>query len=75
MNEQTTVAVRPYITSAEIAELVGVTVATVQRWAKQGLMPPPLRIGGSGMTHRWHRETIERWLKESAAPPATLTAG
>ncbi len=44
----------------EVAELCGCSVATVWRRARSGLMPPPVKIGG---TTRWSLIEISNYLQ------------
>ena len=49
--------------TAAIARLTGVTVAAVQKWRRDGLLPPPDDlIGLTG--YRWYPATIEAWWAE-----------
>ena len=54
------------LTTAEVADIVGYTPATVIRWAEMGLyrFPPPAIEGGPGTGKRWHPQDIEHWMKE-----------
>jgi DNA-binding transcriptional MerR regulator len=61
------VARRDWLSTAQIAEEAGVHPTTLQRWAKQGLLPTPtlLSMGRKGRFHRWPPESLEqaRWVK------------
>lgn len=43
----------------EVAEALGCTTRTVRRWAAEGRMPSPLRIG---RTVRWRQSDLESWI-------------
>lgn len=49
------------LTRAQVAATLQITVRTLDRWTERGLVPEPMRIGG---TSRWLREDIEAWLKK-----------
>lgn len=55
------------IRTAQVCEAVGVTDATVMRWAKQGVMPPYERVfrGRRGSFARWPRLAAQQavWVK------------
>ena len=48
----------------EVAEFLGVDVRTAWRFALCGVLPPPIKVGG---TSRWHRRDIESWIDQKAA--------
>lgn len=49
------------ITAQNVADLLSVHRATVWRWAKDGMIPKPIRIGGRT---RWRLEEIEALVKD-----------
>lgn len=49
------------LTRAQVAATLQITVRTLDRWTERGLVPEPMRIGG---TSRWLREDIEAWFKK-----------
>lgn len=51
---------RPMIDVHEVAGMIPCSTRTIQRWAKEGLIPAPANIGG---LVRWPRTTIERWIE------------
>lgn len=61
------IARRDWLTTAQIAESVGVHRVTLQRWAKCGLLPEPTAIarGRRGRSHFWPPHTLEQavWVK------------
>lgn len=59
--EQTIERTRPLLTIKELAELLGVSIATINRWNRAGEIPAPIVIGGS---IRWKRVEVEKWLDE-----------
>ncbi|MFQ3664504.1 MAG: helix-turn-helix domain-containing protein [Sphingomonadaceae bacterium] len=38
---------------------------TLSRWIRQGLFPPPIRIGGGQL--RWIRREVDAWIAAKAA--------
>lgn len=60
-------AVPSYLTPAEVAELLRVSVKSVYRWLGQDPSMPVLKIGG---TVRFPRERLERWLRAREQGPA-----
>ena len=44
---------------ADLARLMQVSVRTVWRLRSLGILPTPVRVGGSV---RWERQTVETWL-------------
>jgi excisionase family DNA binding protein len=48
-----------FLTSDDIARLLGCSRRTVRRLADTGRIPPPLRLGGLS---RWTRATVEEWI-------------
>jgi excisionase family DNA binding protein len=53
-------SVRPVLRKAEVAQVLGVHPATIDRWVAQGRLPPPQRIGS---VPYWRPEVIEAALK------------
>ncbi|WP_390895658.1 helix-turn-helix transcriptional regulator [Stieleria tagensis] len=49
------------VTAREVADLIGVTVRTVNRWYETGEMPIPVKTPGGGH-RRWKRRDIEIWV-------------
>lgn len=48
-----------YLTEAEVAELLKVSVSTVRRWRREGSGPPVLLAGARP---RYRRADIDAWL-------------
>jgi len=48
------------LTRQQVAESLQLNVRTLDRWCEEGLLPEPLRIGGST---RWLREDLESWFR------------
>ena len=48
-----------YIKPSDLARQLGVTTTTVNRWARQGDLPKPLRVRG---TIRWPRGIMAKWI-------------
>ena len=49
-----------YLTEAEVAELLKVSVSTVRRWRTEGIGPPVLWAGGRP---RYRRGDVDAWLQ------------
>jgi excisionase family DNA binding protein len=49
-----------YLTEAEVAELLKVSVGTLRRWRREGTGPPSLRLG-RGV--RYLRSEVNRWAQ------------
>jgi predicted DNA-binding transcriptional regulator AlpA len=45
------------LTKSDVAQLLGVSTKSVDRWVAAGLLPPPLKI--TARTLRWPRDTVE----------------
>ena len=52
--------------TAEVAELAGITTASVRRYRQRGAIPEP--DGMLGRTPWWRRDTIERWIATRPGP-------
>ena len=48
-----------FYSDKELAARYRVTRQTIWRWVREGVMPPPLRIGKAAT--RWEDSTIRRW--------------
>jgi excisionase family DNA binding protein len=59
-----TTTLTEFVTAEEVAELLGVHVHTVRRWAAENWLPAPLRLGPAGRWLRWRRSAIERFLQQ-----------
>jgi excisionase family DNA binding protein len=57
---QAAIAAR-YLRARHLAEMLGVSVATVWRMARENRLPAPRKLGG-GVTV-WDRAEVEEWLK------------
>jgi excisionase family DNA binding protein len=53
-------SVDEYLTEAEVAELLKVSVGTVRRWRREGIGPPVLWAGGRP---RYRRADVDAWLQ------------
>jgi predicted DNA-binding transcriptional regulator AlpA len=45
---------------------------TLSRWVRQGLFPPPIRIGGGQL--RWLRSEVDAWIAAQAASRGGMDA-
>ncbi|KDB05007.1 AlpA family transcriptional regulator [Defluviimonas sp. 20V17] len=52
------------MSATDVAEHFGCGISTVWRWAKIGVLPKPVKIGGST---RWRRADIEAVINGSEA--------
>jgi predicted DNA-binding transcriptional regulator AlpA len=53
------------LTRAQVAATLQITVRTLDRWTRRGLVPEPMHIGG---TSRWLREDLEDWFQRRGGP-------
>jgi len=49
------------LTEKQLAEMVGVSVVTVQRWRRAGIGPEWCR---AGKRYRYDYEEVEKWLRK-----------
>lgn len=56
-----TVIVKP-MTKRDVADLVGVSIRTLENWIAQGLMPAPCRLGARRVY--WLPPVIAAWVEE-----------
>lgn len=49
-----------YLRDVDVAALFGISRITVWRWARDGLLPPPVKLGPH--TTRWNSAEIESWV-------------
>ncbi len=56
------------VSRAEVAEMLGVTTRTVQRYTERPDFPKPLGRLATGRV--WRRADIERWAKKTLPLPA-----
>lgn len=54
--------IRAFLTAKQIANRYDVGVATIWRWAREGTMPKPIKIGPN--CTRWKLDEIEKWEAE-----------
>lgn len=45
-----------YMTATQVSEALGVSVPTIWRWARAGIIPAPVKLGPQ--TSRWSSEEI-----------------
>ncbi|MCX7693464.1 MAG: helix-turn-helix domain-containing protein [Tepidimonas taiwanensis] len=64
MTATTTTGTVRLLRAPEVARALGIGRSTLYRWVAQGLVPPPLRLGGAA---RWRPEDIERVLVRAEA--------
>lgn len=56
---------------AEIAEMLGVTERTAQRYADRSDFPAPVDVVAAGRIRIWRRKDVERWGKRTLPLPRT----
>lgn len=65
------------VTTAAVREAAGVSVVTVHRWAKQGLLPTPTKAfrGRRGTAALWplHAPAQAKWVRERLDAGQTIT--
>ena len=70
-------AVSETVTTAAVVEAAGVSVVTVHRWAKQGLLPVPGKVfrGRRGTSSLWpvHAPAQAKWVREQLDAGQTIT--
>ena len=55
----------PLLSPKQVAELLGVPVATIYQWRYRSEGPPGFKLGGHV---RYRRSSVEAWLNEHADP-------
>lgn len=54
---------REVLSLAEVADALGVSARTIQRWVRAGVFPKPFRPSGRLGRPRWRRADIELFVK------------
>jgi predicted DNA-binding transcriptional regulator AlpA len=65
------------LTVEDMAELTQLSANGVRKWARQGILPQPIRLGHSSKVLRWDPDVIREWLADRHAAlvdPAHLRA-
>lgn len=57
----------PLLTDREAAAILGCARSSVWRWASEGILPKPMKIGGMS---RWRQSTIEAVIAKAEAEAA-----
>ena len=55
---------RPFLTIKEVSELLGISVATINRLIKNGDFPPKIKISPRRMV--FMRKQIEEWIENQS---------
>jgi prophage regulatory protein len=56
---------------AQVAKLLGVSRRQVWKLLSAGLMPEPVRVGGSV---RWRETDIQEWIRQGCPAPKAVLA-
>lgn len=56
-----------YVDCKGLAEYLSVSEDTIELWVRQGLIPPPYKIGER--TRRWRLKAVDDWLDERNNAP------
>jgi excisionase family DNA binding protein len=59
-----------FVTAEEIAERLGFSPNSINRWIASGWLPKPIHFGPSGRHRRWRRTVIEQFLAKLEAEAA-----
>lgn len=49
------------MTGADVADLIGVPLSTLEQWRRLRIGPPAVRIGAAV---RWRRRSVEAWIAD-----------
>jgi excisionase family DNA binding protein len=63
----------PLLTTEDVANMVGVSVRTVEDWRRDKVGPPFTRLGGR--TIRYRRDLLEAWIDAGADDGGVEAAG
>lgn len=66
MKNQTTIETDPpNISRYNLAEQFGVSAQTIDRWVRNGHLPPPIKLGkGRNSPTRWRQSTVDSFVAE-----------
>lgn len=56
-----------YMSTAQVADMLNATVATVNRWAASGKLPVAMKLPGRTGANLFRREDVEAFAKEGSA--------
>lgn len=56
-----------WMTRAELAQVLGITVPTLRRWEAEGIGPPFTRLGRAIL---YRRESFREWLRSKESRPS-----
>lgn len=48
----------------ELAAMLGCSDRTIRTWRREGMFPPPIRLGRRAI--RWRKSVVQAWLGASA---------
>jgi phage terminase Nu1 subunit (DNA packaging protein) len=62
----------PWVDAPTLARLICCSVDTVDNWAAQGIIPPPMRRGGKRL---WRWAEVDKWLTNGGTDlrPGSIT--
>ena len=52
-----------YMTASQVSEALGVSIPTIWRWARAGIIPAPLKLGPN--TSRWSSAEIDAFVQKA----------
>ncbi len=51
-------SIKPFLSIKDLQAASGKSRSTIYRWIAEGIMPKPIRVGGSSL---WPEEIIQEW--------------
>jgi predicted DNA-binding transcriptional regulator AlpA len=52
-----------WLTAQEVGQRMQLKPRTVRKWARRGLLPPPVKLGRQGRCLRWREEDLLAFLQ------------
>jgi prophage regulatory protein len=62
MNNPENLSLDPVLSKAAVANLLGVSPSSIDRWSRAGAFPPKLQLGPARVG--WRKTAVEAWLAE-----------
>jgi phage terminase Nu1 subunit (DNA packaging protein) len=69
----TTLDGRKTVSSRQVADILGVTIRAVQKYARQGIIPGAFQPRGKRGGWRFRRDMLEAWWAETAGSTTNLS--